>query len=90
MSKCEGYGSALGFMPTGKFDKLACIPDYDAGEPSRTASGRRVVRFVGTATYEVIDRCEHGCAYHCKRIWHRPKSKRSRERYAARVRALAL
>jgi hypothetical protein len=88
MEKCENFGAAIGFLPKGKFDRLACIPDYDAGKPERTRAGTRVIRFGGDATYGVLCRCEHGGGFHARLIWSRPVPTKSRARHAARTAAL--
>lgn len=38
-------GSALGFLGLG-YGKIACIPDYDAGKPEKTPSGKRTIIWV--------------------------------------------
>lgn len=85
--KCADCGGALGFMG-GVYAKVACIPDYDAGKPERTKSGKRVIRFDGDATYQVVNRCEYGAGYHCRLIRSKPNAIRSRVAYKARVAAL--
>lgn len=58
----------IAFYAIAPWPTKMCIQDYDVGEPVGEASGKRTIRFDvenGFAVYEVIGRCEYGCAYHC-------------------------
>ncbi len=83
--KHSEFGAALGFMPNGQYDKYACIPPYDSGELELTKSGKRVIRFHGDATYEVLGECEYGYCWHAKLIWSRGDTRMSKAIYQARA-----